>query len=124
MLKKFLPVLLLPLLLAGCVTQLTNLTPLQQKRSTNNLYTVEVALHTRQHTLRWESIEPQIIADQGTYQMRATPLVSNRWEGLIPVPPGVHSVEYRYKLNYQYNRMGNPGNGSYLSPKYTLQILD
>ena len=97
MLKKFLPVLLLPLLLAGCVTQLTNLTPLQQKRSTNNLYTVEVALHTRQQTLRWESIEPQIIADQGTYQMRATPLVSNRWEGLIPVPPGVHSVEYRYK---------------------------
>ncbi|HOC57100.1 MAG TPA: hypothetical protein PKI20_15895 [Verrucomicrobiota bacterium] len=124
MLKNSLPLLLLSLLLAGCATQLTNLTPLQQKRNPNNLYAVEVALNTRQQTLRWQSIQPQIIADRGTYQMRPTPLVSNRWEGLIPVPPGVSSIEYRYKLDYQYNRMGTPGNGSLLSPKYVLQIVE
>ena len=124
MLKKTLPVLLLSLLLAGCATQLTNLTPLQQKRNPNNLYPVEVALDTRQQTVRWQSIQPQIVVGKDSLQMRPTPLITNRWEGLIPVPPGVSSVEYRYKFDYQYNRMGAPGNNSLLSPKYTLQIID
>ena len=44
MMKKFLPVLFLPLLLAGCATAFTNLTPLQQARNPKNLYPVEVAL--------------------------------------------------------------------------------
>ena len=61
MLKKSLPVLFLSLLLAGCATQLTNLTPLQQKRNPNNLYPVEVAFDTRQQTVRWQSIQPKIV---------------------------------------------------------------
>jgi hypothetical protein len=124
MLKKSLPVLFLSLLLAGCATQLTNLTPLQQKRNPSNLYPVEVALDTRQQTFRWQSIQPQILVGMESHQMRPTPLITNRWEGLIPVPPGVHSVEYRYRFDYQYNRMGAPGNDSMLSPKYILQITD
>mgnify|MGYP001768859402 CR=1 FL=1 len=124
MLKKSLPVLLLSLLLAGCASQLTNLTPLEQKRNPNNLYPVEVSLNSRQQTLRWQSIQPQILVGREVCQMRPTPLMSNRWEGLVPVPPGASSVEYRYKLDYQYNRMGAPGNGSALSPKYVLKIIE
>jgi hypothetical protein len=124
MLKKSVPVLLLSLLLAGCATQLTNLSALHQQRNPNNLYPVEVAFHSRQQTIRWQTIRPQIIVGRESYDMRATLLMTNRWEGLIPVPPGVNTVEFRYKLDYQYNRMGAPGTSSALSPKYTLRILD
>ena len=124
MLKKSVPVLLSSLLLAGCASQLTNLSALHQQRNSNNLYPVEVAFHSRQQTIRWQTIEPHILVGNESFDMRPTPLMTNRWEGFIPVPPGVNTVEFRYKLDYQYNRMGPPGNDSVLSSKYTLQILD
>src|SRR2546426_11103529 len=63
MLNKSLAALLLLLmfLVAGCATNFTNLTPQQQERNANNLYPVEVALDSRQQTLRWQSIRPQIV---------------------------------------------------------------
>jgi hypothetical protein len=124
MLKKFLPLLSVPLLLAGCATQLTNLTPLQQFRDTNNLYRVEVAFNSRQHTIRWSSIQPKVGVGKEFYDMRPTVLMTNRWEGLIPVQPGINAVRYHYRFDYLYNRMGSPGKDCALSPEYTLRILD
>lgn len=124
MLKKVLPVLLAPLLLAGCTATFTNLTPQQQLRNTNNLYAVEVALSTRQQTLRWDSIRPQVIVGENSYPMRPTMLMSNRWEGLVPVPVGVSQVNYRYRFDFDYNAMGNPRKDSALSPEYSLRVLD
>jgi len=122
--KKSLPLLSLSLLLAGCATQLTNLTPQQQVRTTNNLYAVEVAFDSRQQTIRWQSIQPRIVVGTNFYDMRPTPFMTNRWEGLIPVPPETSSVQYRYKFDFQYNRMGQPGNDCAMSPSYTLRILE
>jgi hypothetical protein len=123
MTKKFLPVWFLPLLLAGCATSLTNLTPLQQARNANNLYPVEVALDSSQQTLRWDSIRPQIQVGSETYPMRATLLMTNRWEGLVPVPPGASSVTYRYKFDFEYNSFGKAKSGSRISREYTLKVL-
>ena len=122
--KKSLPLLLLSLLLAGCATQLTNLTPQQQVRNTNNLYAVEVSFDTRQQSIRWQSIQPKIVVGTDFYPMRPTPFMTNRWEGLIPVPPGTSIVHYRYKFDYRYNRMGKPGTDNAVSKDYTLRILD
>ena len=124
MLKKSLTLLSLSLLLAGCATQLTNLTPQQQVRNANNLYPVEVAFDSRQQTIRWQSIQPKIVVGTDFYEMRPTPFMTNRWEGLIPVPKGTSLVHYRYKFDFRYNRMGDPGNDSALSPSYALRILD
>ena len=124
MFKKSLPVLLLPLLLAGCATQLTNLTPQQQHRNANNLYPVEVSFNSRQETVRWQSIRPQIVVGPEVYPMRPTPLMTNRWEGLIPAPAGASVIHYRYKLDYQYNKLGKPGADTALSPEYTLRIVN
>ena len=123
MFKKSLPVILLSLLLAGCATQLTNLTPQQQRRNANNLYPVEVSFNTRQQTVRWQSIRPQIVVGSEVYPMRPTPLMTNRWEGLVPVPRGTSLVRYHYKFDFQYNKMGNPGSDTALSPEYTLRII-
>ena len=124
MLKRILFLLCAPLLLAGCNATFTNLTPQQQVRSTNNLYTVEVALATRQQTMRWDSIKPQIMVGSELYTMRLTPLMTNRWEGLIPVPVTTNLVHYRYKFDYNYNAMGPAQPDSALSPMYTLKIVD
>ena len=124
MLKKFLPLALMPLLLGGCAATFTNLTPLQQPRNPNNLYPVEVALSTRQQTLRWESIRPQIVVGDNVYPMRSTPLMTNRWEGLLPVPSGTDLIHYRYKFDFKYNAMGPPKSDSFRSQEYTLKIVE
>jgi hypothetical protein len=124
MMKKFLPLAALPLLFAGCQATFTNLTPHQQVRNTNNLYPVEVALDSRQQTLRWDSIEPKIMVGTSFYTMRPTPLMTNRWEGLVPVPQGSSLVHYRYKFDYKYNAVGAPKSDSALSPEYSLRIIE
>ena len=124
MFKKSLPLLSLSLLLAGCASQLTNLTPQQQVRNADNCYPVEVAMDSRQQTIRWDSIQPKIVVGHQFYDMRPTPYMTNRFEGLIPVAPGTSVVHYRYQLDFQYNRMGKPGNESAVSREYTLRIRD
>ncbi len=126
MLKKLLPVLSLPFLLMGCSTPFhaTNLSSLQQVRNTNNLYTVEVAVASRQQTLRWETIQPQIVVGNEYYSMRPVLLMTNRWEGLLPVPPGTSTVHYRYKFDFKCNAMGAPRPDSFRSGDYTLKIVE
>jgi PBP1b-binding outer membrane lipoprotein LpoB len=124
MLKKSLTLLSLSLLLAGCATQLTNLTPQQQVRNANNLYPVEVSFNSRQETIRWQSIQPKIVVGTEFYDMRRTPIMTNRWEGLIPVPQGTSLIHYRYRFEFQYNKMGRAGNDTALSREYTLRILE
>ena len=123
MMKKLLPLVLLPLVLAGCATTFTNLTPLEQPRNPNNLYAVEVSFHSRQQTLRWDSIQPQVVVGSDLYPMHPTPLMKNRWEALIPVPAGTSLVHYKYKFDFEYNAMGPPKSNSASSPTYTLKIV-
>jgi hypothetical protein len=121
--KKILPVLPV-LLLTGCASTFTNLTPLEQPRNANNLYPVEVAFTSQQEALRWDSIHPYVVANGQLYDMRPTPLLTNRWEGFVPVSPGDNEVTYRYKFQYLYDAIGKgPTTGNELSPQYKLTIL-
>jgi hypothetical protein len=122
--KRFLPLFLAPLLLAGCTTSFTDLSAHHQVRNANNLYPLEVAFDNNQQSLRWETIKPQIMSGGEFYPMRPTPLMTNRWEGVIPVPAGASSVHYRYKFEFQYNAIGKPKSDSVLSPDYTLRVTD
>ena len=124
MFKKSLPLLFAPLLLAGCANTLTNLTPHQQSRNKDNAYPVSVALSSGQHTLLWNTIRPQVLVGNYASELRPTPLMTNRWEGLVPVPPGVNTVKYRYKVDYNSARFGKPKANSLLSPEYTLRITE
>ena len=122
--KKFLPVLSV-LLLTGCAGMFTRLTPLQQTRTASNLYPVEVAFNSQQQSLLWETIQPYVLANGELYPLRQVPLVKNRWEGFVPVPPGANSVDYRFKFDYKYNNFGTPPKStSAVSPIYRLNIVD
>ena len=125
MLKKIL--LLLPvLLLAGCTTgQFTRLTPNTQPRNADNLYPVEVAFDSKQQALRWDSIKPYVIVNGQPTPLRAVPMLENRWEGVVSVPPGVSAVNYRFKFDYLYNAFGKvPQPNSESSRSYTLKVTD
>jgi hypothetical protein len=121
--KKILPVLPV-LLLTGCASTFTNLTPLEQPRNANNLYPVEVSFKSQQQSLRWDSVHPYVLANGQLYDMRPTPLITNRWEGFVPVPAGAGDVTYRYKFDYLYNSFSkSPKPTSTYSPAYKLNIL-
>ena len=125
MLKRFSAMLALPLLvLAGCTSTFTNLTPSTQTRSQDNQYKVEVAMASRQQSLRWDTIKPQIQVGSEYYPMRPIQLMTNRWEGFVPVPAGTSVVHYRYKFDFNYNAFGGPGSDTALSPEYTLKVVD
>lgn len=122
MLKKTLPFLLATTLLAGCATQITNLTPRQQTRTQNNLYPVEVAFSSQQQNIRWETVKPTVIVNGQPFEMHPTQLMTNRWEGLVPVPPGVDSVRYRYRFDFDVNGFGKRSAENAVSPDYTLKV--
>ena len=103
----------------------TRLTPLQQTRNASNLYPVEVAFNSQQQSLRWETIQPYVLANGALYPMHPVQKMQNRWEGFVPVQPGVNSVDYRFKFDYKYNAVGSaPKPASAVSPLYKLNIVD
>jgi len=124
--KKFLP--FLPVLfLAGCSTTatFTRMTPSQQPRNADNLYPVEVAFNSQQQSIRWDSLQPHVLVNGQSFPLRPVPVVKNRWEGLLPVPPTLNNVTYRFKFDYLYNAFGkNPQPDSTWSPTYSLKVID
>jgi len=126
MFKKLLP--LLPvLLLAGCSTPatITRLTPNVQPRNPDNQYAVETALDSQQQSLRWNSIHAYVVVNGRAQPMRQVPMVKNRWEGLVPMPAGANTVNYRFKFDYLYNSFGSaPKSNSVMSRIYTLKVVD
>lgn len=123
MLKKILPFLLLPLL-AGCAAQISNLSPTQQVRNPNNLYPVEVAFNSQEQDLRWDSIKPKIVVAGQSYDMKPTMLMSNRWEGLVPVPPDSNLIHYHYRFDFDTTGFGKIVPDSAVSPEYSLKVVE
>jgi len=123
-LKIFLPVVLLALVLAGCASSFTNLDPQIRERNAANQYPVETSLDSSREDIRWNSIRPRIIVGTESYPMNPTPLMTNRWEGYVPVPPGADVVRYHYKFDFDYNAFGKPKHDSIESPEYTLRIKE
>lgn len=124
MLKKFLP-LTLALVLTGCASTFTRLTPLQQPRNPNNLYPVEVQFNSPEQAMRLESLKPYVLVQGQLYPLRAVPMVPNRWEGFVPVPPSSNETEFRFKFDYLYNAFNSePKQASSTSPLYQLKIIN
>jgi hypothetical protein len=121
--RKTIALMLLPVLLAGC-TSITNLTPRQHVRNKDGLYLFEAAWSSRQQSIVKESLKPYVVIGLDYYPMEPTPLVSNRWETLVPVPANQKFVNYRYKFDFDYLAIPVRRQDSRLSEPYTLEIRD
>ena len=124
-LKKFLPLVLLPLLLVGCgTTAITNLTPSRLPRKDNGQYPFNVEWSSRQQSLIKDSIKAYVVIGLEQYPMQRTPLLTNRWETLVPIGADKESVHYRYKFDYEYQGFAVREPDSKLSKVYQLFILE
>ena len=124
-LKKILPLVLLPLLLAGCgTTAIVNLTPSRLPRKDNGLYPFGVEWSSRQQSLIKDSIKAYVVIGLEQYPMQRTPLLTNRWETLVPIAGDKDSVIYRYKLDYEYQGFPARKPDSKMSKVYQLLILE
>jgi hypothetical protein len=112
------------LLLPGCTTTITNLTPKTAKRNVTGLYPFEVVLDTCQRSIRGSTLEPYVIIGDNSYPMQPTPQVDNRWETLVQIPAGKEFINYRFKFNYEYNSIPKAKRGSKLSAPYQLHLVD
>lgn len=124
-LKRFLPLLLFPCLLAGCTTSaITNLTPSRLPRKDNGQYQFTVEWNSRQQSLVRDSIKAFVIVGLDQYPMERTPLLTNRWETLVPVPADQEIVTYRYKFDYEYRGFPTHELDSKLSRYYQLVLFN
>jgi hypothetical protein len=110
--------------LTGCSTTISNLTPSQLPRNANNLYPFEVSFDTSQKTVRESSIKPAVMIGTDLYPMQPAAMIKNRWEAQVPIPAATNHIYYRYKFDYQFDRIPTPGDSSRLSPTYQLEIVD
>ena len=124
--KKWISLWVLPALLTGCATTttITNLTPTQEPRSPTGQYAIEMKLDTTQQTLRPDSVSPRVVVGFDSYPMRPQIKMANRWEALVPIPPGTNVINYHFKIDYEYNKFGKPGQDSMRSSQYKLTVLD
>lgn len=121
--QKTLLMLFLPMLLTGCKSVITNLTPRQYARSTNDLYHFEFQWDTRQQSVVPESLKPAVLIGTEFYQMEPVAIVSNRWEAMVPIPADQKLVHYRYKVDYQFYSIPIRRDSSRLSAPYRLEII-
>ena len=122
--KHLLPLLLLPLLLAGCASTVTNLTTRQLPRNPSGLYPVEARWDSNQQSLRRDSIKAYVVVGLESYPMQRTQLTVNRWEAVVPVPKSQRFLNYRFKFDYLYNAVPAPRADSKLSAPLELEIVD
>jgi len=104
------------------MTTITNLTPTTEMRNADNLYRIEYQWDTTEQSIRPDSIRPFVLVGFDTYEMQPTLKMTNRWEALVPVPAEKNVIVYRFKVDYEYARFGEPGKASKTSPEYKLYI--
>ena len=121
--KKFLLLLVAPVLLSGCST-ITNLTPAQYSRNPSGMYAVEASWSTKRRAVLEETIQPQVMIGNESFPMRRVPLVRDRWETVVQIPPGQNALRYHFKFDYKVNSIPVAHDDSKLSPEYTLQVVD
>jgi uncharacterized protein YceK len=112
---------LLPAVLAGC-SSITNLTPTQYPRDASGYYRVEAMWKSNQRVIRPDSFKPLVVVDLQNYPMRPVPLVKDRWEAFIPVPPDKDFVRFHYKFDFTDDAFGKPKGDSLMSAPYQLGI--
>ena len=114
------------MLLAGCGTTstITQLSPRTQTRNSEGLYPVEIEFVTNKQALKKETIKPYLQVGENNYPMRRTPRLEHRWETLLPVPAATNQINYRVKVDFEYNSIPVPRPDSALSTPQQLHIRE
>ena len=125
LLKRIFPALVLVALVVGCTTpSITNLTPSRLPRKDNGLYAFEAEWSSRQQSLVKESMKGYVVVGVEHYEMQRVPMLTNRWETLVPIPADKNVLNYHYKFDYEYRAIPQRRSDSATSKPYQLLILN
>ena len=123
--KKFFLLLILPVLMAGCTApSIVNLTPGRLPRKDNGLYSFEALWESRQQSLVKESMKAYVVVGFDQYEMQRVPMLTNRWETLVPISADKNVVNYHFKFDYEYRAIPQHRSDSKTSKPYQLLILN
>ena len=99
-LRPIVAALLGAVLLAGCASEVSNLTPRAVPISQTRTYPVEVTWDSARRGVKNDEMKAWVMVDQALYPMTRVPNTVNRWEARIPVPEGKTYVPYKFKFEY------------------------
>jgi len=108
----------------GTTSTVTLLSPRTQVRNAEGLYPVEIEFRSNMQALKKETLKPYLQVGDNNYPMRRTPRLDTRWETLLPVPATNSVMDYRVKVDFEYNAIPAPRSNSVLSQPYRLQIKE
>jgi hypothetical protein len=109
----------------GCsTTVITNLTPSRLPRKESGQYQFAAEYSTRQQSLIKESMEAYVIIGNEQYPMQRTPMLTNRWETLVPISTEDDVITYRFRFNYDYRGIPERRSNSRESKYYQLILLE
>ena len=93
-------------LFAGCESvTLTNLTPASVPENPSQIYTFTLRVATRTNTVPLASVQPHLIVDGQSFEMKRSALGEGLYEFEYQLPPGRDEIAY-YSL-VSYNVEGN-----------------
>ncbi|KAB2673293.1 MAG: hypothetical protein DVB31_04030 [Verrucomicrobia bacterium] len=110
------------LLLAGCASEVSNLTPRAVQISPTRTYSVEVTWDSRRRGVKNDEVKAWVMVDQTLYPMNRVPHTVNRWEARIPVPEGKTYVPYKFKFEYMVPEITTRTLQSEWSQEYRLVV--
>ena len=79
---------------------------------------------SQQADIKKETIKGFVIVGEDAYPMHRSPMLTNRWEALMPIPADKDFVNYRFKFDYMYLKIPTPQPSSKMSAPYQLQVVD
>ncbi len=121
--KKLLVLLLAPVVLVGC-SSVSNLTPTKAYRNAAGWYPVEAKFATKRTAVLDETIKPAVVVGEKSYPLSRVPLVKDRWEGFVPVPPSQNSIHYHFRFDYSVNRIPQAVPDSFTSSEFGLDVVE
>jgi hypothetical protein len=98
-------------LFAGCESvTLTNLTPASVPENPSQIYTFTLRVATRTNTVPLASVQPHLIVDGQSFEMKRSALGEGLYEFEYQLPPGRDEIAYYFLVSYNVegNSMTTP----------------
>ncbi len=97
-----LPFTAISFLLGGCVSSLTNLTPLNIPENPSSIYTFSAAAKIWQSNIDKNTLKTTIVINGEEQKMKLSPISSDIYEFDYKMPRDMNEVGYYYVLEYDY----------------------
>jgi hypothetical protein len=114
--------------LAGCAevsttkVSNTNLTPRTIPTDAGSTYLFETTFESIRRSVDPSSVKAWVMLETQLYPMARVPNTLDRFEALVPLPPGKTYLVYKYKFEFSYPGLGTHEVNSDWSQEYRMVV--